>query len=147
MTAPVRLLLSDPDARVRLRAVAVLRDEFDLVTLEPGEDVIRAVRRLRPALMLLAMPRARMTEALRVCLSLKTDAGTPPLIGLVDRWKRLGDPQRTLETCLGDGYLGGRASGDELLAFARALGDGVRPVHLFEAELGLVGRIFGRNFP
>ena len=147
MSAPSRLLLSDPDARARLRAVAALRDDFDLVTLDPGEDAVRAVRRLRPVLMLLAMPRARMTEALRVCRVLKTDAGTPPTIGLVDRWGRLGDPDRTLESCLGDGYLAGKATNEALVAFARALERGERPIHRFEPELGLVGKLLGRNFP
>lgn len=141
------LLVSDPDARARLRAVAALRDSFEVATLGPGEDPVRAVRRLKPPLVLLAAPRARMSEALRTCHAIKTGAGTPPTVGVVDRWRRLGDPPRALRECLGDGYLGGKYAPADLLEFASRLRAGREAVMLFEPELGLVGAILGRNFP
>lgn len=139
------VLVADPDARARLKAVAALRGSFEVTTLDAGEEIVRGVRRLRPDLVLLAMPRARMNEALRSCRTVKTDGGHPPIVGLVDRWRRVTDADNTLAACKADGYLGGKAEADDFLAFALSLDAGERPVYLLEAELGLLGRIIRTN--
>jgi hypothetical protein len=135
------VLVADPDARGRLRAVSALRGTTEVLIPEPGELVIRAVRRLRPDVVLVAMPRARMREALRTARTIKTDGATPARVGLMDRWRRLKDPDETLRSCLANGYLGGKADSGAIVAFTRALSDGGRPISLFEGERGLLGRL------
>ena len=139
------LLISDPDVRGRLWVVDVLRDRFSVDIPGPGESLLRAVRRLRPAAVLLAVPRGRGGEAVRACRLIKTDTTAPPLVGLLDHWGRLGRAERrTLGASLADGYLGGRVSPEELCRFVQALISGHRPVVSNVPPPGIAGRIVGR---
>jgi hypothetical protein len=122
------ILVADPDVRGRLWIVDVLRVDFAVSIPGPGEDPLRAARRLRPEAVLLAVPRGRSTEALRTCRAIKTDSESPPLVGILDQWGRTGRPERTLSDALADGYLGGRVLPDEVIAFARDVLAARRPV-------------------
>ncbi len=139
------VVVADPDARSRVRAMNALAEAFEVESPPPGEPLARTVRRLQPAIVLLAMPRNRMNEALRTCRRLKTEPRHHPVVGLLDRWARLDDPEAALDRCLGDGYLAGRAGPEDYLAFARALARGERPVVLLEPELGLLGHLIRTN--
>ena len=118
-----------------------LRGDFAVSIPGPGENPLRAVRRLHPAAVLLAVPRGRSSEAVRTCRLIKTDSGNPPLVGLLDQWGRIRHPERTLSHALADGYLGGRIEDGELLVFARQLLAGERPMMVKKPPPGLLGRL------
>jgi hypothetical protein len=137
----VRLLLTDPDVRGRLRVLTALREHYDVQTLGPDETTLKATRRLRPELVLLAMPRGRLEETGRWCRAIKTDAGEPPLVGIVDRFGRVEDPEAMIKSCLGDGYLGGVPGPQDLLDFLSALRVGRRPLVRLESTPSLRQRL------
>lgn len=135
------LLVADPDVRGRLWVVDSLRAEFAVSIPGPGENPLRAVRRLHPAAILLAVPRGRSKEAVRTCRLIKTDSGTPPLVGLLDQWSRIRHPERTLSHAMADGYIGGRIDDADLLRFAHSLLHGERPVVTNKPPPGLLKRL------
>ena len=135
------LLVADPDVRGRLWVVDSLRADFVVSIPGPGENPLRAVRRLHPAAILLAVPRGRSNEAVRTCRLIKTDSGTPPLVGLLDQWSRIRRPERSLSHSLADGYIGGRIDSAELLDFAVSLLRGDRPVVINKPPPGLLKRL------
>ena len=128
MTEPVRILLAQPDARGRLRVMSALRSRYVLLPLGPGEDPVRAMRVHRPSLVLLEVPRARSGNTLRACRAMKTDAGSPPRVALLDPRGRLRHPQAAVESSLADGYLGVEGDDAALRAFVEAVLRGERPV-------------------
>ena len=141
-----KVVLVDPDARGRLRLVAALHDHFEVVVPEEGEELVRAVRRYRPQVVVLAMPRGRLNAASRECRTIKTDGRDPPAVGLTDRWCRVADPKATLSTCMGDGYLGGQVEAAEIRRWVRQLADGKSPVVVLgEAETTLLSRFWPRK--
>ena len=135
------ILVADPDVRGRLWVVDSLRAGFSVSIPGPGENPLRAVRRLHPTAVLLAVPRGRSSEAVRTCRLIKTDSGTPPLVGLLDQWGRLRRPERTLSGALADGYIGGRIDADELGSFVRQLLARQRPVLINKPPPGILGRL------
>lgn len=141
-----RVLLVDSDPRGRLRLVSALHERFEVLLPEPDEELVRAVRRLRPEAVVLAMPRGRVGAATRDCRTIKTDGRDPPAVGLTDRWCRLPDPKATLSSCLGDGYLGGTVEAPDIRRWVRNLVDGQVPaVTMGEAETTLLSRLFSRR--
>ena len=134
------ILVADPDVRGRLWVVDSLREGFSMSIPGPGETPLRAVRRLHPDAVLLAVPRGRSSEAERACRLLKTDSSIPPLVGLLDQWGRIRRPERALSSTRADGYIGGRIEAAELVAFATALLAGKRPVLVHKPPPGLLRR-------
>ena len=118
-----------------------LRVEFAVSIPGPGENPLRAVRRLHPAAILLAVPRGRSNEAVRTCRLIKTDSGTPPLVGLLDQWSRIRRPERTLSHSLADGYIGGKIDSDDLLGFTISLLRSERRVLINDPPPGLFKRL------
>ena len=141
MNSRPRLLLADVDVRGRLRALSALRSTYEVHTLAHDEDPLRATRRIRPDAILLGMPRAKEGETSRRCRAIKTDTSSPPMVGIVDRWCRLEDPGGVLSSCLGDGYLGGLATPDEIRAFTADLLRGRKPVHIHDAAPRILDRM------
>jgi hypothetical protein len=135
------VLVADPDVRGRLWVVDSLRGGFAVSIPGPGENPLRAVRRLHPDAVLLAVPRGRSGEAERTCRLIKTDSGSPPLVGLLDQWGRVRRPERALSSALADGYIGGRIEAGELVAFTAGLLAGERPVVVHKPPPGLLGRL------
>jgi hypothetical protein len=129
-----RALLHDADPTTRLRAVAVLRGHWDITAVDGDEPLLKAARRLRPDIALVAVPRFGARTALRLVRVLKTEPNQTWLVGALDRSRRVSDPLTALEEWLADGYLGGAHSDADLLAFARDLHAGQRPVRAAAAE-------------
>ncbi|MCK6504069.1 hypothetical protein L6R53_11815 [Myxococcota bacterium] len=145
MSERPRVLLATPDARERLRLLSALRDLFELMPLAPGEDPLRACRAQRPAAVLLSVPRHQVQNTLRACRAIKTDAGAPPCVALVDPSRRLSHPDQAVQASLADGYLGLELPDEELVAFVRAVLAGERPVRAGEAApRGLLDRLLRR---
>lgn len=122
------LLVADPNVRSRLRVVDTLRADFAVSIPGPGETPLRAVRRLSPELVLLAVPRGRAAEAVRTCRVIKTDSNHPPRVGLLDPRNRLVLPDQAVSAALADGYLGGARVREELDTFIHALFKDTRPI-------------------
>ena len=139
-----RLLLVDPDVRGRLRAVSALSDFFEVGTCQDGEDPLRAARRWRPRLVMLGMPRPRSKEVRRACHAIKTDTISPPLVAIVDPFCKEAHPDVLLADTMGDGYLGGKVTPDQLVAFAQAVIAGQRPITLLDRPSGRLGRFLER---
>ena len=137
-----RLLVAVPDPVMRLVALDALRDRYDVVPMPTDEDPLRAARRLKPAVVLLAIPLGRTQGALRAARSLKTEAN-PPRVGLIDRPGRLSDPEGAIAGGVADGYLSGTADADAMRAFVADMRAGRRPI-VKGAERGLIGRLLGR---
>jgi len=144
MSARARLLLADPNPATRLAAVDALGADWEVIPLPEDEDPVRAARRIRPALILLAVPTARVQSALRACRSLKTEAN-PPKVALLDHGGRLTDPAEVLSAWLADGLCIGAVLPAQLPAFARAVAAGEKPILRGAPPApGLLGRLFGR---
>ena len=140
-----RLLLVEPDQTGRLRLLAAPSDRFEVVTLDGEEPLIRAARRLRPAVVLLGLPRIGVRPVLRACRALKTEQNYGYHVGLVDRAFRLSDPRSAGESWLADGYIGGAATEPELADFAAALVRGEHPVIVLRPLPGLWSWLRGRE--
>ena len=136
-----RLLFTDADVRGRLRVLTALREHYDIQTLDPDENTLKGTRRLRPELVLLAMPRGRMEETGRWCRAIKTDAGEPPQVGIVDRYARVDNPEAMVKACLADGYIGGVPEPEDLILFLRALKAGDGPIVRLESAPSLRQRL------
>lgn len=145
MSARPPVLVADPDVRGRLWIVDILRVAFAVTIPGPGEDPLRAVRRVRPDAVLLAVPRGRSAEAMRMCRVIKTDSDTPPRVGILDQWGRIGRPQRALDQALADGYLGGRVLPAEVERFTRDLLAGQKPVVSNAPPPGIFQRLLGKR--
>lgn len=126
MTLP-RVLLVDPATRDRLMVMAGLQGVADVRTPEAHDQPVRLVRHERFDLVLVALPRLAAKRGLGLVRTLKTDAGRPPPVGVLDPWRRLRDVPGALEESLADGYLGGAVDGPVLAEFLAALRAGTRP--------------------
>ncbi len=123
-----RLLLVEPDAAFRLRAIGVLRESFEVTVPAPGEDVVRLCRATRPEVGCLNCGGRNRVEALRLARVLKTDVRIVPALGFYARTGE-GVPSRAaLESVLGDGLLAAADDPEALLAFAQALLAGAHPM-------------------
>ncbi|MEL6349391.1 MAG: hypothetical protein AAFV53_40185 [Myxococcota bacterium] len=127
-TGPISLLVADPNVRGRLAVVDALRGACAVHIPGPGESPLRALRRIHPAVVLLAVPRGRANEAVRTCRIMKTDSSKPPRVGLLDPRSRLLFPERSVSAALADGYIGGALHTQSLLDFVQALHNGDRPM-------------------
>ncbi|MCB9781147.1 MAG: hypothetical protein H6742_21450 [Alphaproteobacteria bacterium] len=135
-----QVLLAVQDTRTRLRLLAALGAAFDAVPLAVDDDPVRAVRQQRPAIVLLEVPRGRSGNALRACRTIKTDAGTPPAVALVDVEGRLEEPLAAVEACMADGSLGTVEDEQAVRAFVHDVLAGRRPVVPAAARGGLLRR-------
>ena len=145
MTASLpRVLLVDPTMRDRLKVMALLTTVADVQTPEPSDDPVRVVRHQRFSVVLVALPRLAARRGLSLCRTLKTDGSSPPLVGILDPWRRLEDVSQAIQESMADGYLGGRVDGPVVEAFLSALLDGQRPIHTLEpAPRSIWGRLRG----
>ncbi len=134
---PLRLLLIQDDLRERLRTVALLSPDYDVMIPALGEEPLKAARRLRPDLALLCLSRYRPQAQLQLCRILKTDLGPIRAIGI---WAPDGQPpaEEVLASYLADGYLGGDA---QLRPFLEALARGDRPCMEGSPPAGLRARL------
>ena len=123
-----RVLLVDPTTRDRLIVVSGLQGVADVSTPEPNDHPVRLVRRESFDAVLIALPRLAATRGLGLVRTLKTDAGRPPPVGVLDPWRRLRDIPGAMESSLADGYLGGSVDADVLASFLADLRAGTRPV-------------------
>lgn len=138
------LLLVDPAPRSRLALVAALREHFTVVVPDPGEEPVRRARRERPDVVLLVVHRGELQRMQRTARILKTEAGRPPPVGLLDPGLRIRDARALLDACGADGYLGGTAPEGGALEFAQALQRGEAPVTRHGRSGGLLGRLLKR---
>ena len=139
-----RGLLVDPTMRDRLKVMALLTTVAEVQTPEPSDDPVRVVRHQRFSVVLVALPRLAAGRGLALCRTLKTDGASPPLVGILDPWRRLEDVSAALEESRADGYLGGRLDRAAAEAFLSELLAGGRPVHTFEpATRSIWGRLRG----
>ena len=125
------------DLRERLRTVALLSADYDVLLPALGEEPLKAARRLRPELALLCLAPYKPMANLQLCRILKTDLGAIRAIGI---WAPDGQPgaEEVLQHYLADGYLGGNG---DLRAFLAALARGERPCMEGEPPPGLRARI------
>lgn len=123
-----RLLLHDPDAAFRLRAIGALREEFEVTAVQPGDDVIRLARALRPDVALLAAGGRARVDAIRLTRVLKTDVRVVPGMGLYTHPGEEPPTEAAVRTAQADGMLFEVSTGPPLLAFAQALARGERPL-------------------
>ena len=80
----------------------------------------------------------------RTARLLKTEAGRPPPVGLIDPRGRARDPQAMLDACGADGYLGGTVDPDEIQAFAREVAAGEGSVRIVARSGSLLDRLLKR---
>ncbi len=140
-----RVLIADPHPMSRLVALDALREGWEVVPLADDDDPVRATRRLKPALLLLAVPPGRSQGALRACRSLKTEA-SPPRVALLDRTGRLSDPDEVMRAWLADGVISGAFEAATLARFVTAVIAGERPiVRGAPSSRSLLGRLLGRG--
>jgi hypothetical protein len=120
----LRLLLVDPDAAFRLRGIAALRLPFDVTVPQPGDDVIRVARAVRPDVGLFAAGGRARVEALRLTRVLKTDVRVVPAIGLYGRTGEAPPPEAAVHAAHADGFLPNAEDMAAFLGFAQVLSEG-----------------------
>jgi hypothetical protein len=136
-----RLLLLARGARERLRLVDALAATYEIEALGPDEEAWRALRRSRPALVLIALAEGGAADALFTLRAIRTEAGQPPPVALFDPHGALGAPDHPLP----DGIFTGEATPEALLAFLSALRAGARPrVEGPRRKPSLLRRLLGR---
>lgn len=143
MAARPVVLIAEPHAPTRLILVDALRDAWDVQPLTPEDDPLRTTRRVRPAVLLLAVPPGGVQGALRAARSLKTEAN-PPRVGLVDLGGRIDDPADAIQSYLADGVLVGRFDAATVRRFVSDMVTGARPVVRGAPSRGLIDRLIGR---
>lgn len=144
MSARPKLLLADPNPATRLAALDALGKDWEVIPLPEEEDPVRVARKLRPAVLALAVPQGRVNNALRACRSLKTEAN-PPRVALLDHGSRISDPTEALAAWLADGITSGAVDAAALPAFFAAVVAGEKPVLRGTGSVrGLLGRLLGR---
>lgn len=137
------VIVRDPDPTRRLAWVSALSARYE-VSAPGDEEPLRLIRRVRPALVLLTVAEGRPGEASALCRAIKTEAGSPPRVGLLDPGGRLTEPAAAAQACLADGLLGGTPPDlDARLRFVADTLAGAKPVTLFPVEGGLLRRLRG----
>ena len=119
-------MIVDGDAAMRLRLIAALSADYELVVPSPGDDPLRVARSSRPDLVLVAAGDGARAAALRLCRVLKTDVRTVPAIGLYARHGEDFPSAAAATTALVDGFLLHAGEPEPVLAFAGALARGDR---------------------
>ena len=105
--------------------------------------VMAAVRQHHPAWVLLGVG-SRWSVSADLCRRLKTEAGQPPHVGLVDAKGRIQHPQEVAQTCLADGIFQGEVVPGTIASFVRDLSS-PSPVFVGEpSRRGRLSRWFGR---
>ncbi len=125
---PTRLMIVDSDAATRLRLIAALSADYELVVPAPGDDPLRMARSSRPDIVLVAAGGGARGVALRLCRVLKTDVRTVPAIGLYARRGEEFPSAAAAATAMVDGFCLHEGDAAALLSMARALGRGERPL-------------------
>jgi len=98
----VSLLIAMREAHVRLALVDGLRGHYAVHSVADSTMVMVASRQHHPAIILLGVG-SRWTVATDLCRRLKTEAGQPPRVGLIDTKGRIQHPEEVARTCLADG--------------------------------------------
>lgn len=143
MAARPVVLIAEPYAPVRLLIVDALRENWEVQPLTEADDPLRTTRRVRPAVLLLAVPPGGAQGALRACRSLKTEAN-PPKVGLLDLGGRIDDPADAIQSFLADGVIVGRFDADTVRRFVSDMVTGARPIVRGRVSRGLLDRLIGR---
>ena len=89
-------------AHLRLTLIDALRDRFAIHPTAGIEEAVRLVRQHRPQIVLLGVG-VRWMEGTRIARQIKTEAGEPPLVGLLDPRGRIQQPAEVVIDCMADG--------------------------------------------
>lgn len=116
-----KLVVVERAAHRRLKLVNALRGDFQVEAVEMLDGILRRVRSVRPAMVLIGVGR-RSQQSIRAVHQIKTDGVNPPLVGLIDWDARLADPGAAAQSALADGVLMGAPSEANLSEFVSALG-------------------------
>ena len=137
------LLIAMREAHIRLALVDGLRGQYTVHSVADVAMVMAAVRQHHPARVLLGVG-PRWTVSADLCRRLKTEAGQPPCVGLVDAKGRIQHPQEVARTCLADGIFQGEVDPEAIASFVGSL-SGSSPVFVGEpSRRGRILRWMGR---
>ncbi len=137
-----RIVLFDPVLGSRLLAIAALSPAHDVHAVSDAADVLKAIRRLAPDVVLLALPPGDIG---RLCRAIRTDtpsrSSAVPRLGFVVPVGSAVGPSLAIDTWGADGWLGNPA---DLPAFVSGLLAGPLPVRMGVHAPGLAARIVHR---
>lgn len=122
-----RLLIVDQQPALRVRLVAALSADFELVVPAPGDDPLRLARSSRPDIVLLASGGGARGAALRLARVLKTDVRAVPRLGLYAVAGHDGPSEAAFTASLADGFCATADDPASVLRFAAALARGESP--------------------
>ena len=108
------LVLVEPDATERLRAVDALRARWDVHPLGARDEPLRAVRRLRPAIVVVSAGRSG-TGALHLCRAIRTERTLDARVLVVNREAVAAVRRFVRAGGVADGYLEGPVSTEVLV--------------------------------
>lgn len=115
-----KLVVVERAAHRRLKMVDALRADFQVESVEMLDGVLRTIRSIRPAIVLVGVGR-RLQQSTRAVHQIKTDGVAPPRVGLMDWDGRIADPASIGRDALADGIFRGPPGGGELKEFVVAL--------------------------
>jgi hypothetical protein len=107
-------------AHRRLKLVDALRADFQVESVEMLDGVLRTIRTIRPAIVLVGVGR-RLQQSTRAVHQIKTDGASPPRVGLMDWDGRISDPAAIAQEAKADGIFYGPPTARELSDFVAAL--------------------------
>jgi hypothetical protein len=115
-----KLVVVERAAHRRLKLVDALRADFQVDSVEMLDGVLRTVRSIRPAIVLIGVGR-RLQQSTRAVPQIKTAGVARPWVGLMDWDGRIVDPSSIAEESLVDGIFYGQPTGNELGEFVAAM--------------------------
>jgi DNA-binding NarL/FixJ family response regulator len=130
-----RMVIALRATHIRLSLIDTLRTQYTIHPASEIEGAVRLVRQHRPQLVLLGVG-MRWKEALRVARQIKTEAGEPAIVGLLDPRGRIPKPNEALSEGMADGIFQSTLEPKSVEKFVEQMAHG-KSVCIGQAATGL----------
>jgi DNA-binding NarL/FixJ family response regulator len=130
-----RMVIALRATHLRLQLIDALRSNYTIHPASEIEGAVRLVRQHRPHMVLLGVG-MRWKEALRVARQIKTEAGEPAIVGLLDPRGRIPNAKEVLAEGMADGVFQSELEPQSVEKFIGQMAAGT-PVSIGQAATGL----------
>ena len=130
-----RMVIALRATHVRLRLIDSLRTQYTIHPASETEAAVRLVRQHRPQMVLLGVG-MRWKETLRVARQIKTEAGEPATVGILDPRGRIPKALEALSESMADGIFQSPLEPLAVVDFIEQMGNG-KPICIGQSATGL----------
>ena len=131
-----RMVIALRATHVRLKLIDILRTNYTIHPTTEPESAVRLVRQHRPHFVLLGVG-VRWKETLRVARQLKTEAGEPATVGILDPRGRIPNPLEALSEGMADGIFQSTLDPNPVLEFIEKIGTEEAPICIGQPTTGI----------